>query len=64
MMQTFQVSGMTCAHCERAVTEAILQVDPQAQVSIDRVAGRVEVQSLQDHQALAQAIVAEGYRVA
>ena len=64
MMQTFQVSGMTCAHCERAVTEAILQVDPQAQVSIDRVAGRVEVQSQQDHQALAQAIVAEGYRVA
>ena len=31
-MQRFKVDGMTCGHCERAVTEAILtdsQADPQ-----------------------------------
>ncbi|MEN9780755.1 MAG: Heavy-metal-associated domain, partial [Pseudomonadota bacterium] len=26
--QTFQVQGMTCGHCERAVTQALKSVDP------------------------------------
>ena len=37
--QTFQVQGMTCGHCERAVTQAIQQVDPAATVQIDRASG-------------------------
>lgn len=61
--QTFQVQGMTCGHCERAVTQAIKTVDPQAEVRIDRPAGRVEVQSAQPHEAIAQAIADEGYTV-
>ena len=44
MNQTFSVQGMTCGHCEKAVTQAVQSVDPQAQVTIDRPAGKVEVQ--------------------
>jgi copper chaperone len=64
MNQTFQVSGMTCGHCEKAVTRALQQVDPQAEIRIDRASGKVEVQSQQPREALVQAIVDEGYEVA
>lgn len=64
MNQIFQVSGMTCGHCEQAVMRALQQVDPQADVKIDRNSGRVEVQSPQPREALARAIVEEGYTVA
>jgi copper chaperone len=64
MSQTFEVTGMTCGHCEKAVTRAILQLDPQAEVKIDRSQNKVEVQSQQPREALAKAIVEEGYAVA
>ena len=64
MNQIFDVQGMTCGHCERAVTQAIRQLDPQARVTIDRPHNRVEVESAQPREALAAAIREEGYRVA
>ena len=63
MMQTFTVTGMTCGHCEKAVTAAIVRLDPQASVVIERAANKVQVQSEQSHEALAHAIVEEGYAV-
>ena len=60
----FQVQGMTCGHCERAVTEAVQQLDPQASVKIDRAANHVQVQSAHPRAALAAAIAEEGYQVA
>jgi copper chaperone len=63
MNQTFNVQGMTCGHCERAVTQAVQSVDPQAQVKIDRPAGKVEVESAQPREAIARAIAEEGYEV-
>jgi len=63
MNQTFNVQGMTCGHCEKAVTEAVQSLDPQAQVKIDRPAGKVEVQSAQPRDAIAKAIAEEGYEV-
>ena len=64
MNQSFQVQGMTCGHCERAVTQAIRELDPQAEVKIDRASGQVQVQSGQPREALARAIAEEGYQVA
>jgi copper chaperone len=64
MNQTFQVTGMTCGHCEKAVTRAIKQVDPVAEVAIDRSHNKVEVQSEQPREDLAKAIAEEGYSVA
>jgi len=63
MNQSFDVKGMTCGHCERAVTEAVKRVDPAAEVKIDRAAGKVEVQTTQPREQLAQAIAEEGYAV-
>lgn len=64
MQQQFTVTGMTCGHCEAAVTRAIKQLDAQAQVTIDRAQNRVEVQSAQPREAIAAAIREEGYEVA
>ena len=64
MTEVFTVQGMTCGHCEKAVTTAIKLVDPQAQVTIDRVQNRVEVTTTQPRESLADAIREEGYQVA
>ena len=64
MNHTFTVTGMTCGHCEKAVTRAVKQLDPQSEVVIDRAANQVSVQSEQPREALAQAIAEEGYAVA
>jgi copper chaperone len=63
MNQTFTVQGMTCGHCERSVTAAIKQIDPQAEVRIDRPQNRVEVESQQPRETIAAAIREEGYAV-
>ncbi len=65
MNQTFTVTGMTCGHSEASVKRALLQLDPGAQVQIDRSQNRVEVSgSQQSREALAAAIREEGYDVA
>lgn len=65
MEHIFQVTGMTCGHCERAVHNALQQLDPQAQIDIDRASGKVCVRNTQMAQDLfAQAIADEGYTVA
>jgi copper chaperone len=64
MNQTFTVTGMTCGHCEKAVTKAIKHIDPQADVKIDRSINQVQVESAQDRGTLAKAIAEEGYAVA
>ncbi len=64
MNQVFEVQGMCCGHCERAVTQAVKSVDAAAQVKIDLASGRVEVQSALAREAIARAITEEGYTVA
>ena len=64
MNQNFTVTGMTCGHCEKAVVRAVKQVDPQAEVKIDRTQNLVQVESAQPREALAAAIAEEGYAVA
>jgi copper chaperone len=61
---TFTVTGMTCGHCEKAVVQAVKQLDPQAQVTADRTQNKVEVNSTQPREAVAAAIAEEGYAVA
>ena len=63
MKQEFQVQGMTCGHCEMAVKRAVLQLDPAAQVQIDRAHGKVDIESQQPREALARAMADEGYTV-
>ncbi|WP_449429994.1 heavy-metal-associated domain-containing protein [Pseudomonas putida] len=62
-MQVFNVQGMTCGHCAKAVTRAVQEQDAAAQVEIDLAGKQVRVQSaaLAAEQILA-AIREEGYQ--
>lgn len=40
---TFQVTGMTCDHCRRAVTEEISRIDGVSDVTVDLAGGSVTV---------------------
>ena len=60
-MQQFKVEGMTCAHCERAVAEAVHSIDTAAQVTVDLAAGIVTTSSDASAEKLERAIEAEGY---
>jgi copper chaperone len=62
-MQTFNVQGMTCAHCQRAVTQAIQSRDADAKVDVDLEAGVVRVEGGLDEIAIREAIEEEGYQV-
>jgi copper chaperone len=64
MNQIFTVEGMSCGHCEKAVTKALLALDTEAKVVIDRTQNKVQVDSEKTREALAKAIADEGYRVA
>ncbi len=63
MNQIFTVEGLTCGHCEKAVTNALLSLDAEAKVLVDRTQNKVEVDSEMPRDALAKAIADEGYRV-
>jgi len=63
MEHTFNVQGMTCGHCEMAVKKAVMRLDPQARIDIDRSHNQVVVQSEQPRESVAHAIKEEGYAV-
>jgi copper chaperone len=60
----FTVTGMSCQHCVKAVTQAIQTLDPQARVSVTLENGDVQVDTEQSREEVAQVIAAEGYGVA
>ncbi|MPM43840.1 Copper chaperone CopZ [bioreactor metagenome] len=64
MKYTFQVQGMTCGHCERAVVHAVREVDADAIIQVDLPTGQVVVESEKSRDAVAAAIREEGYTVA
>lgn len=62
-MIELRVEGMTCGHCEQAVTAAVHTVAPYSTVTIDRPAGRVAVAGAADQARIVQAIGAAGFVV-
>jgi len=60
---TFTVTGMTCAHCQRAVTEEIAAVNGVESVTVDLAGGMVTVTSCQpvDRADIAAAVDEAGY---
>jgi copper chaperone len=63
MKQVFVVEGMSCQHCVKAVTRAVQQLDPQAEVLVDLTAKKVDVESAASREAIARVIADEGYAV-
>lgn len=61
--ETFKVSGMTCGHCERAVTEEISAIDGVSAVSVDLATGTVTVNADQpiNRTAIVAAVDEAGY---
>jgi copper chaperone CopZ len=60
---TFTVSGMTCGHCERAVTEEITAITGVESVTVDLPTGAVTVAAAEpvDRADIAAAIHQAGY---
>lgn len=58
-----KVAGMSCAHCVRAVTTAILARDPQAKVDVSLDRGTVRAITSLPAAEVAAAIAEEGYTV-
>ncbi len=60
---TFQVTGMTCAHCQRAVTEEISRVAGVSGVAVDLPTGTVTVSAERpvDRADIAAAVDEAGY---
>ncbi len=55
------VTGMTCGHCEKAVKQAIKDVDANATVEIKRTENLVIVDTAETAETIVAAITAEGY---
>jgi copper chaperone len=62
-MLRFQVDGMSCGHCVQAVTAAVKDVDPQAEVAVDLASKSVAVRSRLEAGPVAEAIRQAGYEV-
>lgn len=62
-MQMFNVEGMSCSHCVRAITQAVQAKDPAASVRVDLAAREVGVESSLTEQQVIEAISEEGYGV-
>jgi copper chaperone len=60
-MQVFNVQGMSCGHCVKAITQALQAKDPAASVRVDLAAGEVGVESALTTEQVIAAITEEGY---
>lgn len=60
-MLVLNVRGMSCDHCVRAVTEAVQEVAPDAEVAVDLPAGTVAVAGPVDQARIVAAIEEAGY---
>lgn len=60
-MITFQIPAMSCGHCVRSITEAVLAADPTAQVQADLASHSVQIDSRIAPEVLAAALAAAGY---
>ena len=65
MEKIIMVEGMTCGHCEKAVKEALGELDGVNNVEVDLTTGKVVVkgEGLEDSK-LREAIDEAGYEVA
>lgn len=61
-MQVFNVQGMTCGHCAKAVTRAVQEQDAAAKVEVDLAGKQVRVQSELAQEQILTAIRDEGYQ--
>jgi copper chaperone len=63
---TYAVTGMTCEHCVRAVTEEVRRIQGVADVTVDLSTGALTISSSQpiEEAAVAEAVEEAGYQLA
>ena len=62
MIIGLKVSGMTCGHCEAAVSKALQSIEGVSSVEVSRLAGTASIQGNSiDTQKLIAAVIEEGY---
>ena len=61
MTTELNISGMTCGHCQTAVTKALKSVSGVEAVNVNLAGGTAQVQGQADPQALMAAVKDEGY---
>jgi copper chaperone len=60
-MLRYQVDDMTCGHCAQTITQALKDLDPDAEVAVDLGAKHVAVTSLFALDRIEHAIRSAGY---
>lgn len=60
-MLQYTVNDMSCQHCVKAITEAVMQAAPGARVEVDLERHLVRVDQSSDDGAVADAIREAGY---
>ena len=60
-MVDLRVDEMTCAHCVRAITQAVRSLEPEAKVEIDLSSKRVRVEGRSSSEDVIRALGAAGY---
>jgi copper chaperone len=61
MSVELNVTGMTCGHCQAAVTKALKNVPGVTDVKVDLQSGKAIVEGNTDPQSLIGAVAEEGY---
>jgi copper chaperone len=64
MTSTYAVSGMTCEHCVRSVTEEVSEVPGVTAVDVDLASGTLTVTGAPEDTAVRAAVAEAGYQVA
>ncbi|WP_426173613.1 heavy-metal-associated domain-containing protein [Massilia sp. TWR1-2-2] len=62
-MLTFSIPAISCAHCARAITDTVLELDPAAKVQVDIAARTATVDTIADPAIVRARLAHEGYPV-
>lgn len=63
-MLEFDIQALSCGHCVRAVTEAVHELDPAAQVDVDLPGKHVRVDTQVARERVVAALAEAGYETA
>jgi len=63
-MLTFNIPDMTCGHCRNVISDAIFDLDENAELSFDMATKNLEIQSEEEISTLELAIKNTGYKIA
>jgi copper chaperone len=63
MLLKFNVADMACSACAETITEAVMAVDPMAQVQANLQTKQVNIETQVAEETIKQAIATAGYTV-